>query len=493
MNSMGTSSETSTPILSARSLFRSTSTSLIANNNNIPLPYQSHKISDPIAPVSSSDYIPTKTVSCENISSSIGDTKSSFPHAFLRSKPPRSGSASRPNVEIKAIEKSEQTVPEPKSSNDRGSLSDIRDALRQKLKAVSEENFPMTWWRKNQTSMKMRLHSNFPRSKHQERSSSTQSMNTDTIVYHSPLAPTDHLNSVPNYISRNTASQLKLPGNRSSLYISSTESGYESEGLRSQANLRRKFKKTESDADSGVSTGSHSETNSDSGSFTSNDSSFDHNSKNDKSNNKANGINQRDFRNKFKTSKETSTDETKFCKCPLDMDETSQLNLTDEEKLVPALSEDIHPILPEPANITSLRHKFLVSQLNRRSAGKCSSPSPSNQSIEEHSIGNLTNHYWTPNGVTRSGTFRRDGSGEVMHSDASYSRPPLSLPSLSLPLNNNNAAAARVTPPRTFKMMRLTKDTSGELGIYITAKRNSQGTTTGYVIAHIEKGGLTDR
>ncbi|KAA0192674.1 hypothetical protein HAZT_HAZT003698 [Hyalella azteca] len=42
-------------------------------------------------------------------------------------------------------------------------------------------------------------------------------------------------------------------------------------------------------------------------------------------------------------------------------------------------------------------------------------------------------------------------------------------------------------------MIRLTKDASGELGIYITAKRNNMGVTTGYVIAHIERGGLTHR
>ena len=42
-------------------------------------------------------------------------------------------------------------------------------------------------------------------------------------------------------------------------------------------------------------------------------------------------------------------------------------------------------------------------------------------------------------------------------------------------------------------MLRLRKDVSGELGIIISKKRHPQKGTTGYIIAHVEPGGLVER
>jgi hypothetical protein len=42
-------------------------------------------------------------------------------------------------------------------------------------------------------------------------------------------------------------------------------------------------------------------------------------------------------------------------------------------------------------------------------------------------------------------------------------------------------------------MLRLKKDKSGEMGIVISKKRHAQRGTTGYIIAHIEQGGLVER
>ncbi|XP_018027550.1 uncharacterized protein LOC108682820 [Hyalella azteca] len=479
-------SATSTPVMS-----RSTSTSRINNESTDHHHHQNHHHTDRLemmTSIASNDYIPTKTVSCENIPITA-EVKSNFPHAFLRSKPPRSGSMSRPaSAALQSTEVTGSKAPqEPKKNpSERGSLSDIREALRQKLKAVSEENFPLMWWRKNQTSLKSRLNSNFSRTKNQERSASTQSMNADTLVYHSPV--TANLSNMTNRLSKNAQNQLNVPGNRTSLYMSSTESGYESESLGLQARLRRKLKKVESDVDSGVSSGSPSETNSDSGSFTSNDLSFDHNSKADTNSLKNSSVNQRNLTKRLQLPKGTDIATIGFCKCPPDANETSKLNLTDEEKMVPALSEDIHPVLPEPANITSLRHKFLVSQLNRQYLSK---PYPAgSQSYDTSSLDHFSHQR---GGYDFGRTLQTDGSSERCRSDSPHTRSPLSLPSLSLPLSSSSSLCSHVTPPRTFKMIRLTKDASGELGIYITAKRNNMGVTTGYVIAHIERGGLTHR
>ena len=55
---------------------------------------------------------------------------------------------------------------------------------------------------------------------------------------------------------------------------------------------------------------------------------------------------------------------------------------------------------------------------------------------------------------------------------------------------NSNLSSKR------FKMLRLKKDghgCDGELGIVISKKTNSQKGTSGYIVAHIEPGGLVER
>ena len=46
---------------------------------------------------------------------------------------------------------------------------------------------------------------------------------------------------------------------------------------------------------------------------------------------------------------------------------------------------------------------------------------------------------------------------------------------------------------KNFKMMRLVKDQSNELGIIISNKKNTGNGMAGYSIAHIEPRGLIDR
>ena len=46
---------------------------------------------------------------------------------------------------------------------------------------------------------------------------------------------------------------------------------------------------------------------------------------------------------------------------------------------------------------------------------------------------------------------------------------------------------------KSFKMLRLRKDKTGELGIIISKKRNPINGTTGYIIAHIEPDGLINK
>ena len=65
-----------------------------------------------------------------------------------------------------------------------------------------------------------------------------------------------------------------------------------------------------------------------------------------------------------------------------------------------------------------------------------------------------------------------------------------SLPGSEQHVQNSNLSSKR------FKMLRLKKDGQGcdrELGIVISKKCNPQIGTNGYVVAHIEPGGLVER
>merc|ERR1719297_732333 len=58
---------------------------------------------------------------------------------------------------------------------------------------------------------------------------------------------------------------------------------------------------------------------------------------------------------------------------------------------------------------------------------------------------------------------------------------------------SSSAASAPSLSQKNFKMMRLIKDTSNELGIIISSKKNTGNGMSGYTIAHIEPRGLIDR
>lgn len=68
-------------------------------------------------------------------------------------------------------------------------------------------------------------------------------------------------------------------------------------------------------------------------------------------------------------------------------------------------------------------------------------------------------------------------NGEDNSSECVQVSPNSSLPSLT---------------SKRFKMLRLKKDGNGEMGIIISKKRHPQKGTTGYVIAHLEPGGLVE-
>ena len=71
----------------------------------------------------------------------------------------------------------------------------------------------------------------------------------------------------------------------------------------------------------------------------------------------------------------------------------------------------------------------------------------------------------------------------------------LSKPANALPLNfaDNIPPTLPSLTSKSFKMLRLRKNTSEELGIIISKKRNPNKGTTGYIIAHVEPGGLVKK
>merc|ERR1719297_435953 len=58
---------------------------------------------------------------------------------------------------------------------------------------------------------------------------------------------------------------------------------------------------------------------------------------------------------------------------------------------------------------------------------------------------------------------------------------------------SSSAASVPSLSQKNFKMMRLIKDSSNELGIIISSKKNTGNGMSGYTIAHIEPRGLIDR
>ena len=76
--------------------------------------------------------------------------------------------------------------------------------------------------------------------------------------------------------------------------------------------------------------------------------------------------------------------------------------------------------------------------------------------------------------------------GQPTHYSTSNSAPRIRDPPVSLP---------PLPPPSTkqFRLIRLTKDETGELGILISLKRGADGSMQGFIIGHIEPGGVADR
>lgn len=500
-------------------------------------------------------YLPTKTVSCENISS-LGGARASFPHAFLRSRPPAATPQPRPQEPDTPTR-----PPSRRMTTLRDSVcdEDTRELIRQKLRAVSEENCAISPAHRGISGLQLRLHPSPAPLQPRTRSFSATAIIEPDVVF-SPMQQTAQQTYRP-YRYRSRSEQRSASAAAAVVYLSSNESGYESDGCGGSGGGARhespksRVKKTESDADSGVSTESHSETNSDSGSLAGADHpAFDHYTKLDNFAMRLEKYVRPDnyphiehytrpdnYPNLDKYSKpdnypkldqyskpdypeledyatldgggtpsavvelrgqpggiygDCSSVTPKYGEDYVDYGRVSRYsrqhsvpqasptlyNLTDEEKLVPGRPRGPRR-LSDPQDLISRRQRFLASQLERRT----SPLSPLRGALSvfreagEDSGGDPLRCPWWEGSTPLRGHLR--GAALSRPVPESYSSAPLSLP----------VSLAHSPTPRTFRLMRLVKDHTGELGIYITARRNSRGATTGYVIAHIEKNGLTDR
>lgn len=464
------------------------------------------------SPPSAAPYVPTKTVSCENIAS-LGGARASFPHAFLRSRPQAAGAQQAEAQETHTpITETPSRPPSKRLTTLRDSVcdEDTRELIRQKLRAVSEENCAASPAHRNLGGLKLRLHPIPTPLQPRSRSFSATAIIEADAAYAAAERPPTRQGA---RVHRADRFRARSEGRAAAVYLSSNESGYESDGAR-QESPKARAKKAESDADSGVSTESHSETNSDSGSLTGADSAgLDHYAKLDacaklddyaKPDRYAKAENYAkleefarepfshagaDYADCSVTPK-YSDDYTDYSRVlrhsRLERQSSgptpspgSKYNLTDEEKLVPGRSRGPRR-LSDPPDLMCRRQRFLASQLERRTSPL--SPLRGALSVfREASEDGERCAWWDESSTPLRGHLRAAALAHPV--PESYSTAPLSLP----------VSLARSPTPRTFRLMRLVKDHTGELGIYITARRNARGATTGYVIAHIEKGGLTDR
>lgn len=456
-----------------RSLYRSCSASQISTYLAADDPAAELDLTPPRRiPISqspdSNNYLPTKTVSCEHIPSLINPEqgRSSFPHAYVRSKPPtvqttisitmspQNISSDTEDINMKNAIKDNET-----GNHNRNTITKLgntvcdeysRELIRAKLRAVSEENCAFSPTR----------HHGFPQQFTKMQPSLSQSRNrslsTTAIAETFPMKSNEK-----KVLSSIQTSQMHMQSEEEKkaiiqpTYICSNESGYESDGtMHRQESPKALLKKADSDADSGVIMESHSETNSDTGSLVGYEpQSLEAFSKLEIDSGKKSLI---------CVENEDYTD----CSDILKYSEncaTIRKNLTDEEKLVPDLIPKQYHTKPVDKYFT--KENLSASKLQR----SASSFSPLCNPISV--FGDSTNKITSPKGWRETKVYLSESNG------------PVSLPS-SIP---------RSRVPRTFRLIRLVKDTTGELGIYITARRNARGDTTGYVIAHIEKGGLTDR
>ncbi|KAK7071436.1 hypothetical protein SK128_022353, partial [Halocaridina rubra] len=462
------------------------------------------------AAASNTTYLPTKTVSCENIST-LG-TRASFPHAFLRSRPPATPQQTHlepQNASSKAPPSTHSTPgvdaptrpPSRRMTTLRDSVcdEDTRELIRQKLRAVSEENCAINPGHRSLSGLKVRPHPIPAPLQPRSRSFSATAIAETDLVY-APLQNDTKPTTSSGGSRRSERFRSRSERRSAAVYLSSNESGYESDGAR-QESPKARVKKTESDADSGVSTESHSETNSDSGSLTGADSQvlenypkLDSYSKFEAFAKLENLPKENDYLNKS-VDYASCNATPKYLDDYVDYGSVSRysslerqhsspssptvFNLTDEEKLVPGRSSRNPRRLSDPQELMNRRQQFLASQLERRTSPL--SPLRGALSVFREATEEGERSPWWDNNITPLRGHLR-GAPLSRPFQESYSTAPLSLP----------ASLARSPTPRTFRLMRLVKDHTGELGIYITARRNSRGATTGYVIAHIEKGGLTD-
>lgn len=103
-------------------------------------------------------------------------------------------------------------------------------------------------------------------------------------------------------------------------------------------------------------------------------------------------------------------------------------------------------------------------------------------------------HYQVPRSTCRPITPQKPPRKSKQPSEEeprSHSQP---APSTSRDRERSSSAASVPSlSQKNFKMMRLIKDTSNELGIIISSKKNTGNGMSGYTIAHIEPRGLIDR
>jgi len=106
-------------------------------------------------------------------------------------------------------------------------------------------------------------------------------------------------------------------------------------------------------------------------------------------------------------------------------------------------------------------------------------------------------HYQVPRSscrpITPQKPPRKSKQGSEEESARSHSQP---APAQPRDRDRERSASAASTPSlsqKNFKMMRLIKDSSNELGIIISSKKNTGNGMSGYTIAHIEPRGLIDR
>ena len=86
------------------------------------------------------------------------------------------------------------------------------------------------------------------------------------------------------------------------------------------------------------------------------------------------------------------------------------------------------------------------------------------------------------------------GSIQIFYSQIFYFRDPPAVEPPQKFSDDQQQTTSTVAVTKSFKMLRLKKGDTEELGIIISKKRSvNKGGTTGYIIAHIEPDGLINK